>query len=152
MLLLRVRSASGGLDNVSDKDRPLLIAMPSARTAFPGSPHAKQAPYAARCLLRHRLLLQPHGFEGILGSLVHADCRDLAVANGPDVPVHSAFDCGAAAAATPRHSHEREDQVVANLLESLDLDLDFAPGLGELGRPLLNLTGPVPRPGVREMD
>jgi hypothetical protein len=68
------------------------------------------------------------------------------------VPVNAAFDCGAAAATTPRHSHEGEDQVVANLLESLDLDLDFAPGLGELARPLLNLMDPVPRPGVREMD
>ena len=97
-------------------------------------------------LLRHRLLPQPHGFEGVRSTLVHADFRDLAVANGPDVPVNAAFDRGAAAATTARHSHEGEDQVVANLFESLDLDLDLAPGLGEFARPLLNLTDPVPRP------
>ena len=88
------------------------------------------APNTRSAALREResgwLLTQPHGLEGILGSLVHADCRDLAVANRPDVPVNAAFDCGAAAATTPRHSHESEDQVVANLLEALDLDLDFA--------------------------
>src|SRR5215213_2352879 len=61
-------------------------------------------------LLRHRLLPQPHGFEGLawLGEPLEAHC--LAVAEGPDraVPV---LDLNAASAPAPSHCRYDGDAV-----------------------------------------
>src|SRR5204862_8305997 len=72
--------------------------------------------------LRHRLLRQPDGFEGLLLGAEHRHPRDLSVDHGVE-DAEGAIDLGAAALATPCLSRSHHYRPGAEIGQSLHLIL-----------------------------
>jgi hypothetical protein len=82
-----------------------------------------------RHLLPHRLLQQPHGFEGVVWLVEPLEAHCLPVADGPDGAV-PALDLDAACAPVSPHCRYHDD-AVAGIDEPLDVHPESSDGLVE---------------------
>src|SRR5438552_3829533 len=93
-------------------------------------------------LLRHRLLPQPHGFEGFVPGPEDLTPRDQAIREPEDLPRRS-LHRDAATPTAPDLGGFGEDAVIIQGRYLLDLEVGLLKGFGELLEPLSGLRPPA---------